>query len=323
MHSTLPLNALRAFEAAARHVSLTKAAAELNVSPGAVSHQIRGLEADLGVALFERRVRAIALTSAGKLLLPGVQSGLMRIREAVADLRQASNERVLVVSTPPGMTSKWLAPRLYRFANAHPEIEIRISSSMANADFTTDGVDVAVRNMASDAARADDLVIEKLLEMSFVPVCSRHLIQRRKSPLTASELARMPLIHDDTFRRHAKVPSWPDWFKAAGVANVDVSRGLRFNSSDHALDAAGEGAGVLLAHDLLAYDDLRIGRLVIPVPLSLASGRAYYLVSPQWRRKPPQVEAFSRWIKQEAAAVDWKLIRGYKHPAATHDPARK
>ena len=153
---TLPLNALRAFEAAARHLSLTKAAAELNVSPGAVSHQIRGLEAVLGVALFERRVRAIALTSAGKLLFPGVQSGFMRIREAVADLRQASNERVLVVSTPPGMTSKWLAPRLYRFANAHPEIETRISSSLVNANFTTDGVDVAVRNMASDAARPAD-----------------------------------------------------------------------------------------------------------------------------------------------------------------------
>src|SRR5262245_61008304 len=130
-----PLNALRAFEAAARHLSLAKAAQELNVSAGAVSHQIRGLEARLGVALFERRVRAIALTAAGKLLYPGVQSAFLRIQEAVAGLKQADDARVLVVSTPPGLTSKWLAPRLHRFASAHPEIDTRISSTLKLANF--------------------------------------------------------------------------------------------------------------------------------------------------------------------------------------------
>ena len=127
MHGLLPpLNGLRAFEAAARHLSLTKAAAELNVSPGAISHQIRGLEALLGVQLFERRVRAIVLTAAGKLLYPGVQTGFVHLREAVAGLKQSDTARVLVVSTPPGLTAKWLAPRLYRFANAHPEIGPRL-----------------------------------------------------------------------------------------------------------------------------------------------------------------------------------------------------
>src|SRR5262249_46758746 len=161
MHGLPPLNGLRAFEAAARHLSLTKAAAELNVSPGAISHQIRGLEVLLGVQLFERRVRAIVLTAAGKLLYPGVQTGFVRLREAVAGLKQSDTARVLVVSTPPGLTAKWLAPRLYRFANAHPEIDTRISSSLNNANFTTDGVHVAIRPMAEHPAPDPALDKEK------------------------------------------------------------------------------------------------------------------------------------------------------------------
>lgn len=312
MHGMPPLNALRAFEATARHLSQTKAAEELNVSPGAVSHQIRALEALLGVALFERKVRAIALTPAGKLLYPGVQTGFLRIREAVAGLRRGGNDRVLVVSTPPGLTSKWLAPRLYRFASTHPEIDTRISSSLTNADFTTDGVDIAVRNLAVDAEADPALVIERLVKLSFVPVCSPKLLDAHRPLRTAAALAAMPLIHDDTLVNRARVPTWADWFEAAGVGGINVSRGLRFNSADHALDAAAEGAGALLAHDLLAYDDLRTGRLVIPVPLTLPSSRAYYFVCSKRRAEAPQARAFNRWIKQELAALDWKSIRGMK-----------
>src|SRR5262245_30188261 len=144
MHVAPPLNALRAFEAAARHLSLTKAAHELNVTPGAISHQIRGLETLLGVELFERRGWSIALPPARQLLHPGVPTCLHYIRAAVANILGARQERILVVSTPPGLTSKWLAPTLYRF---HPDIDVRISSSIDNANFTTDGVDVAVRNL--------------------------------------------------------------------------------------------------------------------------------------------------------------------------------
>src|SRR6478672_7625968 len=147
-----PLNALRAFEAAARHLSLTKAAQELHVTAGALSHQIRGLEELLGVNLFERRVRSIALTAAGKQLYPGLQTGFIHIRDAVAGLDATNDARVLVISTPPGFTSKWLAPRLYRFSSAYPEIDARVSSSLSNANFTTDGVDIAVRNLPIDGA---------------------------------------------------------------------------------------------------------------------------------------------------------------------------
>jgi LysR family glycine cleavage system transcriptional activator len=315
MYTMPPLNALRAFEAAARHLSLSKAAQELNVSPGAVSHQIRALEALLGIPLFERRVRAIALTPAAKLLYPGLQNGFLQIQEAVAGLRHVANERVLVVSTPPGLTSKWLATRLYRFASGHPEIEVRISSSLANANFTTDGVDVAVRNLAVRPGDDPGLLIERLVEVSLVPVCSPRLAEQHGLPRTAEALARMPLIHDDSLVGRARMPTWSDWFSAAGLPSVDLGHGLRFNSADHALNAAGEGAGVLLAHDLLAYDDLRTGRLIIPVAQPIASGRAYHVVCPRHRSTVPQVRAFRDWIKQEVAALDWAPIRGKAAPA--------
>lgn len=304
MHRIPPLNALRAFEASARHLSLTKAAHELNVTPGAISHQLRGLEEFLRVKLFERGVRKIALTPAGKMLYPGIQRGFSHIADAVADLKQAANQQVLVVSTSPGLTSKWLVPRLYRFASDHPDIDVRISSSLQNANFTTDGVNIAVRNMPIDAEPDSSLVIEKLFEIKLVPVCSPRLIDAKDSLPTAHALAKMPLIHDDTLAQRITIPTWADWFRAAKVGKFDLGRGLHFDSPDHALNAATEGAGVLLAPDILAYDDLRTGRLVIPVPLALTSGRAYHLVFPKRERRRRGVEAFRRWIKNEVAGLD-------------------
>lgn len=300
-----PLNALRAFEAAARHLSLTKAAQELHVTAGALSHQIRGLEELLGCKLFKRGVRSIALTPAGKLLYPGLQTGFIHIRDAVAALSDEGEARVLVISTSPAFTSKWLAPRLYRFSSTNPAIDARVSSTLAHANFTTDGVDVAVRNLRIDATTDSELAIEKLVKLHLVAVCSPKLIDTHGAFATPEGLKDVPLIHDDTLAGHAELPTWADWFKAAGVDGIDVSRGLRFNSADHALEATIEGAGVLLAHDLLAYDEVRTGRLVIPFELSLPSGRGYYLVCPHKRQNRPHVQAFRAWIKQEVAALNW------------------
>lgn len=310
MNKTMPpLNALRAFEAAARHLSLTKAAQELRVTAGALSHQIRGLEALLGTKLFERRVRSIALTQIGKLLYPGLQTGFNHINDAVMGLGKTGEERVLVISTPPGFTAKWLVPRLYRFSSAYPKIDVRISSSAGFANFTRDGVDMAVRNLSIDAAPDPALVIEKLVDLPVVPVCSPRLMKRLGSTRRPDALKTMPLIHDDTLIARDHAVSWEAWFTEAGIGGVDVSRGMRFNSTDHALDAAAEGAGVLLAHDLLAYDELRTGRLVIPVKLKLRTSRAYYLIFPKRRSEHAPVQAFRTWIKQELAALDWSKLR--------------
>jgi len=302
-----PLNALRAFEVAARHLSMAKAAHELHVTAGALSHQIRGLEDALGLKLFQRGVRSIALTAAGRQLYPALRVGFTHIRDAINDLASAGNARILVVSTSPGFTAKWLAPRLYRFSGAYPDIDVRVSSSFSNADFTTDGVDVALRNLSVDAVANPDLVIEKLFELHLVPVCSRKLIEAHGPFATPAALAGVPLIHDDGLSSRAEVPDWGDWFKAAGVSDADTSHGLRFSSSDHAIDATLGGAGVLLANDILAYDALRTGQLVVASPHVLRSGRAYYLVYPKDQQDRSTVQAFRTWIRQEVSALDWNV----------------
>ncbi|MBS4098986.1 MAG: transcriptional regulator GcvA [Sulfuricella sp.] len=300
-----PLSALRAFEAAARHLSFTRAALELNVTPGALSHQIRGLEEFLGLRLFERRARAIELTAQGKMLYPGLQAGFGLIRDAVVGLRAAQDDdRVLVLSTSPGLTAKWLAARLYRFAEACPDIDLRVSSSVAYANLATDGIDAAIRSIPHLRAEDPALIYEKLMDVAFVPVCSPKLIARF-GPLDApGVLPQVPLIHDDMLADHADVPTWADWLRVAGLVGGDVGRGLRFNSADHALDAALEGAGLLLTHGILAHDDLRCGRLVIPFDLVLPSERAYYFVCPRGKEQQRKLRVFREWLQDEVSRLD-------------------
>jgi len=315
-----PLNALRAFEAAARHLSLTKAAQELHVTPGALSHQIRGLEEFLEVSLFQRLPRAVALTEAGRMLYPGLQGGFAQIKQAVAGLDSRGDGRVLVISTPPGFTAKWLAPRLYRFLFAHPEIDARISSSLAFARFDDDDVDVAIRNLSVHHQPDSVLLAEKLIDLSFMPVCSPRLLEQVGAITQPADLRHVPLIHDDMLTGRVGVPGWADWLEAAGVIGVDLERGLRLNSADHALDAAVEGAGVLLAHVVLAHDDLRSGRLVAPFDLELRSSRAFYFVCPRANEGRKNVKAFHDWIQMEMRALDFSAIRGHSEPTMASVP---
>ncbi len=162
-------------------------------------------------------MRSIALTAAGKALHPGLQVGFLHIRDALANLNTLGDTRVLVISTPPGFTSKWLAPRLYRFSTAYPEIDVRVSSSMNNANFTSDGVDAAIRTVPGDAAQEEALEVEKLLDQSLIPVCSPAFVEKY-GPFTSPDTLRgVPLIHDDSFSSRAMMPNWADWFSAAGV----------------------------------------------------------------------------------------------------------
>jgi LysR family glycine cleavage system transcriptional activator len=321
MHRPLPpLNALRAFEAAARHLSLTKAAVEQHVTPGALSHQIRGLEDALGVELFHRLPRSLALTEAGRKLYPGLHAGFMQIRQAIDTLDEQANERVLVISTPPGFTAKWLAPRLYRFLFAHPEIDARISSTLTLATFDEDGIDVAIRNLPIDHPEDPGLVREHLVDLVYVPACSPRLLTQAGPIETPDDLRHVPLIHDDMLAGRPLNPSWADWLAAVGVpageGGVDLERGLRLNSADHAIDAAEEGAGMLLALLVLAHDDLRSGRLVAPFTQTIHSGRAFYFVCPKTHRRRKNVVAFHDWIRAEIDAMDLKSVIGIAPGAA-------
>ncbi|MGY9056793.1 MAG: LysR substrate-binding domain-containing protein [Alphaproteobacteria bacterium] len=218
---------------------------------------------------------------------------------------------LLVLSTPPGLTAKWLAPRLYRFSAACPGIEVRVSSALRLADFVTDGVDVAIRNMAIGAEAGPGLVVHPLATVEVLPVCSPSLIERLGPFNTPSDLANVPLIQDDTMIAHANLPSWSDWFAAAGAPEAAHAGSLGFNSPDHALDAAAEGAGVFLAQTILAHDDLKSGRLIAPFGLALETGRAYCVVYPEAIADRSAVAAFRDWALAEIADMtDCKHFMG-------------
>lgn len=289
-----PLNALRAFEATARHLSFSKAAEEMHVTPAALSHQIRGLEDLLGLKLFHRKARAIALTDAARLMFPGIRAGFETLRGAVEQLDRVRQDRILVVSASPGLTAKWLAPRLYRFLEQNPEIDTRISASVGYANFITDGVDVGVR--LSNGSHPD-LHVEKLSDEWMLPMCSPALL-RGPHPLRApQDLVHFPLIQIDL---PGLVPTWADWLGMVGIEGIDTERGLRLNVSDHALDAAEEGAGVVLGYKLVASRYLTRGSLVVPfgpeVPLP---GRSYHFVCAKGHEKRPAIKVFRDWLFAE------------------------
>jgi LysR family transcriptional regulator, glycine cleavage system transcriptional activator len=299
-----PLNALRAFEATARHLSFSKAADELHVTPAALSHQIRGLEDLLGLKLFHRRARAIDLTEAARLIYPGIRAGFESLREAVERLDQSRQDRILVVSATPGLTAKWLVPRLYKFLARHPEIDTRITASSSYANFTTDGIDAGIR---LSSGVHPDLYVEKLADEWLLPLCSPRLLEGEHPLRHPRDLANFTLIQVDL---PGVVPTWSDWLRAAGIEGIDTSRGLRLNVADHALDAAIEGVGVVLAYKVVASRDIGLGRLVVPfgpeVPLP---GRSYYFVCRRGHEKRLPVKAFCDWVRTEIAETRDTLDR--------------
>ena len=299
-----PLTALRAFEAAARHLSLTKAAEELGVTPAAISHQVRQLEDQLGVELFRRLTRAVSLTEAGRVLLPLLTDGFDRLAEAVAVLRSMQQSCVLTVSVAPSFASKWLLPRLEGFAAAHPEIDVRISASMALVDFRSDQVDLAIR---FGSGRYPGLKVDKLFSESVTPMCSPALLQGAHPLRNPDDLRHHPLLHDDSAYAVGPTPDWRMWLRLAGHEDVEASRGLRFSHAEHALQAACDGIGVVLGRQSLAAADIAAGRLVRPFQLVLPIDFGYYLVRPEQQEERPKVAALARWILDEAQRDDCTL----------------
>jgi len=301
-----PLNALRAFEAIARHLSFAKAADELHVTPAALSHQIRALEEQLGLPLFHRRTRAIELTDAGRLIYPGLHAGFESVRGAMAQLDRSRDGNVLVISATPGLVAKWLMPRLWRFLHAHPDIDARVSASLKIADFAAEGVDVAIRLSKENHP---ELYAERLFNDSVLPVCSPRLVEQGlRSP---ADLPRFPLIHYDIPMSMRAPPLWADWFVVAGLQG-DATRGLKVNVADHALDAAVAGAGVSLSFKLIASDDVHSGRLVTPFGPELPLASGYNFVCPKGHEKRPNVRAFRDWLfaEMEETKGKWASMMG-------------
>jgi LysR family transcriptional regulator, glycine cleavage system transcriptional activator len=295
-----PLNSLRAFEAAARHLSFTKAAEELHVTPAAISHQIKGLEDQLGVPLFRRLTRALRLTEAGQAALPPLRDGFDKLADAVDLLRAHEEGGTITVSIEPSFAAKWLVPRLDRFHAAQPDLEVRLDATDKLADFQRDNVDLAVRYGSGDYPGIE---VERLLSEEIFPVCSPKLLNGPAPLAQPDDLRHHRLLHLDWNQESLTAPTWRMWLLAAGIHDIDFTRGPVFSMNSLALQAAIEGQGVALASRLLAADDLEVGRLVMPFDLSVCDPLdfAYYVVIPKRTANLPKVVAFRTWLMGEIA----------------------
>src|SRR6516162_11930893 len=298
MNSHLPpLSALRAFEAAARHVSFSKAADELNVTPAAVSHQIHALEQDLGVRLFHRLNRSIELTTSAQILLPGLTEAFAGIQSSVRRLRAHNDTGTLTVTASPSFAAKWLVLRLHRFHDLCPQIDVRISATDEVVELTKGDFDVAVRY---GTGKYPGLDVELLFTNEVFPACSPQLLTAGPPLRTPNDLPAHLLIHDQTIERDPLVPTWSMWLKAAGVKQVSAANGLSFNNIHLALDAAIAGHGVVLAHSTIAAADLAAGRLVRLFSLALPDPFAYYIVTAPGALDRAKVRSLRDWLRREA-----------------------
>ncbi|SLN21247.1 transcriptional regulator GcvA [Roseisalinus antarcticus] len=291
-----PLTALRAFDAAARHMSFAQAAEELNVTPAALSFQIKSLEQHLGRPVFRRLNRAVELTEAGRALAPGARDGFASLRTAWRTARRLSDTRTLVVTAGPGFTSKWLAPRLFLFVTENPDIELRLSASLRVMDFEQDEVDLAIRFGQSVD---DGLFSRTIIEEWMTPMVAPHLAEGLSSP---EDLLSLPLLHQDDTAFLTPRRDWPTWLKAAGL-DAPEAAGTHFSQADHAVNAALAGAGALLGRVSMTEKHLREGRLVMPFPLTLWANAAYRIVCPVGNERRPQVSSFIDWVEREVVAI--------------------
>jgi len=286
-----PMHALRAFDAAARERSLTRAAEALNVTHGAISHQIKALEADLGVRLTQRAGRGIRLTIEGERFASRVRAAFGELAAAVHEITAGANPRLLRVSVVPSFAARWLLPRMGSFPAACPDVDLDVRSSMSNVDFDRDDADVAIRYGNGDWPR---VTAEHLLDDRFFPVCSPRILGARK-PQAPADLARFTLLRSDD-------EPWKPWFEAAGLDWPEPSRGPIFNDSSLMLQAAAEGQGVALARGSLLGNDVRNGVLVRLFDVTAPAPRKFWLVYPQRMADSPKLATFRLWLHNEIAA---------------------
>jgi LysR family glycine cleavage system transcriptional activator len=294
-----PLNALRAFEAAARCLSFQAAAAQLFVTPAAVSHQVKHLEAYLGVKLFHRRNRLVELTVEGQALAASL-SELFGQLDLALDRATAPAAANLRVSTMESFAAKWLAPRLHRFHRDCPDLKVRIETGNEQADVARGAIDVAIRYGSGGYS---GVFAEQLMNAPVFPVCAPSLMNDKQRPLAKPEdLRHHTLLHDESATGRPGVPDWPAWLKSAGVTRVDATRGPVFASIYLAQEAAVAGHGVALGVAPLVEEDLQHGRLIKPFKHSLPNAYAFWIVHRHGAQTHPAVSAFCEWLRKEASS---------------------
>ena len=296
-----PLSTLRAFEAASRHSSFTRAAEELYVSQGAISRHVATLESWLKVRLFARHARGIELTPKGAVFFRAVHGALDQLEYGARQLAQKPDERTLRVKVPPTFAIRWLMPRLARFHAFRPEIDVQITTSHQPVNFNREDVDACIH---SDRQPLPEARCLRLFGERLLPVCSPVLVERAPALRSPHDLARHVLVCSLHRPR-----DWPTWLDAAGVHEVDGNNGIKVENSALAYQAAVDALGVVIAQRSFVADDLRAGRLVAPFPLEVPGDGAYWLAYPADRVKPDAVSAFETWILREAAVTDAELAR--------------
>lgn len=294
MPSLPSLNGLRAFEAAARHLSFTKAAEELHVTQAAVSHQIVRLEQQLGLRLFIRRNRSLTLTAEARAYLPAVQQAFDGLRQATMKLNRGKSSGILTVTCMTSFAAAWLVPRLGIFQARHPEIEVRLTTSLNLVDFRREDVDMGIRLGHGDWP---GLRIDRLMGEEVFPVCAPSLLAGAEPLRKPADLARHTLLHIAQWPR-----GWADWLAEAGVRGLEGARNQRFDLHMTAFQMAAQGNGVALGVSPLVDADLAAGRLVIPFGPRLPVDYAYFVVAPEETADRPKIRAFRDWLLKEAAA---------------------
>jgi LysR family transcriptional regulator, glycine cleavage system transcriptional activator len=291
-----PLSSLRAFEVVARHGTFRAAAEELHVTPAAVIQQVKALESFVGRKLLRRHGRGYGLTADGAAGLEALRNGFDQLAAAV-DAMSSGGHRILTVSAVPSLSAEWLVPRLHRFSEQHPDIDVLLHPTVELVDLEHSRVDLGVRY---GSGSYPGIVSERLFDDEIFPVYSPKMLNGRRALKNPGELRTCPLIHTDWTPQAGHWPGWSDWLRAAGVTGVNVNKGLRFSDGALAIQAAVSGQGVALGSRALALDHLAAGRLVRPFELSLVTDFAYYISSAKKRAEEPDLAAFRRWVIAEA-----------------------
>lgn len=300
MRSISSLNALQVFEAVARHLSFQQAASELDVTPTAVSHQIKQLETELGIPLFRRRPRPLTLTTAGQTLFPTVQESLDQLHASIATIKQLSNPAVLTVSVLNVFAAKWLVPRLPDFQKQYPDIDIRLQTSNAVTDLHLRTVDLAIRY---GRGHYPGLEAHKLMQDRFVPVCSPNLLKHDSPPQTPADLIHYPLLHFEWVNYGPDAPSWKNWLASANVESMNAERGLKFDEENLAIQAAVAGQGIALCSSVHVFNDVAMGFLIKASDFAI-EGLTYTAVHLKNHRKEEFILKFVAWLSQQSQAFE-------------------